>query len=174
MKKYYEYEGFPCYVHDGGTIESVDRLNRSYNGKEDYPRRGRILKPDLSNKYRRVTLAINGKTKRVFIHRLVALAYIPNPENKPCINHVDSDVTNNAVSNLEWCTASENMQHAKRMGRMDKVQETLKEWDKRRMKPVYFRNHYYESIGMACRTNKVHSRVVYREGMFIRKEVLSE
>jgi hypothetical protein len=58
----------------------------------------------------------NGKCNAIFIHRLVALAFIPNPENKKIVNHIDSNRKNNAVSNLEWCTAKENVLHSFQKG----------------------------------------------------------
>ena len=59
----------------------------------------------------RVALCENGKQKRVFVHRLVAMKYIPNPHNLPQVNHKNGIKTDNRVENLEWCTASENQQH---------------------------------------------------------------
>jgi len=62
--------------------------------------------------YRMVTLSEDGKTKSRYVHRIVAEAFIPNPNNLPQINHIDGDSHNNNVENLEWCTAQENQNHA--------------------------------------------------------------
>jgi hypothetical protein len=58
-----------------------------------------------------------GKYKKFLVHRLVAIAFIPNPENKPFINHIDNDGLNNDISNLEWCTPRENVHHMIKCGR---------------------------------------------------------
>lgn len=63
--------------------------------------------------YRRISLRFNdGTWKNVLSHRMVAIAYIDNPNRKPCVNHIDGNKKNNHVSNLEWVTYSENTQHA--------------------------------------------------------------
>lgn len=73
----------------------------------------RILKNIINNNgYFIITLCKNNKCKTFTIHRLVALHFIPNPEDKPQVNHKDGDKLNNYYKNLEWCTASENVQHA--------------------------------------------------------------
>ena len=63
-----------------------------------------------------ISINKNGKTRKCYIHRLVALAYIDNPENKPQINHIDGNKKNNTVTNLEWVTAKENTAHAMKLG----------------------------------------------------------
>ena len=80
---------------------------------------GRYLKVDLNSVgYERVTLCRGGVTKRVFVHRLVAEHYLENPNNYRCVNHKDGNRRNNKASNLEWCTASYNVQDGWDRGRV--------------------------------------------------------
>lgn len=76
------------------------------------------LKMHTRKKYTNVRLWDSDNQKSYFtgIHRLVAMCYIDNPDNKPFVNHQDGDPSNNHVSNLEWCTNSENVQHAYDIG----------------------------------------------------------
>jgi hypothetical protein len=71
-------------------------------------KRGMILKPTKDKGYIRVNLCKNKEKKKHSVHRLVALAFIPNPDNKPQVDHADSNPSNNDVSNLRWATRSEN------------------------------------------------------------------
>lgn len=91
-------------------------------------RRGiRELKPLVDKRkytsYHRVTFSQNGKIERVLVHQLVARAFIPNPDNKPQINHKDNNGLHNFDSNLEWVTCKENMQHSAKQGRQDVVRK---------------------------------------------------
>lgn len=72
-------------------------------------RSGKILKGGYNNKgYHTINLCKNGISKSFFVHRLVAIAFIPNPNNFPIVNHKDENPKNNCVDNLEWCTKSYN------------------------------------------------------------------
>ena len=72
----------------------------------------KLLKPFISGNYEHVNLYKGGKRWHTKVHSLVANAFVANPENKPEINHIDGDKTNNRRDNLEWVTSSENKQHA--------------------------------------------------------------
>lgn len=97
-----------------GRIKSKDRyIYNKYNKSNTfYP--GKILKLNQKRHgYLSVDLAKNGKTKTMQVHRIIANTFIPNPENKPQINHINAIKTDNRVQNLEWVTAEENREHAK-------------------------------------------------------------
>lgn len=108
-KKFNESSLMTHYVSPTGEIKAV------YNstGRERFPK-------GTLNNYGYKIIAVRDdetkKQKRLLIHRLVAQAFIPNPENKPTVNHIDGDKFNNAVDNLEWATFSEQMLHANKIG----------------------------------------------------------
>lgn len=70
----------------------------------------------MSHGYYEYLLCKDGKMYHVMAHRLLAKHFIPNPDNKPCVNHIDGDRNNNSLENLEWVTYKENTQHAVRSG----------------------------------------------------------
>lgn len=74
----------------------------------------KFIKPFVKVNYMYVGLCKNGIQKHFRLHRLVAEAFIPNPNNLPCINHKDEDKSNNRVDNLEWCTDSYNANYGER------------------------------------------------------------
>lgn len=112
------YEGY-YQVSNLGNFRSVPRIIRYKNsGTRLYPAKS-LLTETTKDNYQRITLMKEGVKQRFQAHRLVALAFIPNPENKPCINHKDGNKSNNCVDNLEWCSYSENTLHAIRTGLID-------------------------------------------------------
>lgn len=115
-----------------GRVKSVDR----YTEKQHQFFNGRILAQRNSSKshirsktkYKMVTLFDNGKQVDVEIHRLVATAFIDNPDNKKYVNHKDGNGSNNCVDNLEWCTAKENARHS-----VDILGHNPKHWKSKRV-----------------------------------------
>lgn len=101
------YEGF-YQVSNMGRVKSFNYMN---TGKE------KIIIGFNGRGYKRIVLFKNGKHKHMQIHRLVGIAFIPNPDNKPCINHIDGNKSNNRADNLEWCTPKENIEHAVKNGK---------------------------------------------------------
>ena len=83
----------------------------SYGNNRNYGQRW--LKPQNYQNYLVVGLYKNNACKKWRVHRLVAMAFLENPENKPFINHKDFNTTNNDVNNLEWCTPAENSAYSK-------------------------------------------------------------
>lgn len=120
------YEGI-YEVSDDGVIKRVNRnksiqsSNQFGKGYLEYVRKQKelILKPRIVNKYLTVALFKDGKYKYYRVHRLVAEAFIPNPHNKPQVNHKNANKLDNRVENLEWATAKENTQNAIKLGLRD-------------------------------------------------------
>lgn len=107
-----KYEGL-YEVSDCGQIRSIDRVVVGKDGV-NYPFKGRVLyqTPNKNVQYYTVNLWKNNKGSCMYTHRLVCEAFIPNPLDKPEVNHKDGNRQNNNISNLEWVTRGENMQHA--------------------------------------------------------------
>lgn len=115
-------------------INEAPMYEVSENGVVRNTHTGNLVKQRPNYGYMYVSLMINGKAHQRRVHRLVALAFIPNPENKSDVNHIDGNKANNCVSNLEWCTASENLHHAYETGLREK--QALKAQKARRKKII--------------------------------------
>lgn len=98
-------------VSDLGFVRTVPQYS-SFSNNQKRELASRLLKPGLANGYFLVGLRINGKTHTRPVHRLVAQAFIPNPDNLPEVNHKFGDKTDNRASELEWCTESYNTLHS--------------------------------------------------------------
>ena len=100
-----DYEGF-YYIEPNGEIYSQDRIDANGHFIE-----GQKINPCVhTGGYYKVGLRKNGTRKYFLVHRLVAIVYIPNPFNHPCVNHKDGNRQNNNLNNLEWCTNMYNTQ----------------------------------------------------------------
>ncbi len=122
-------------LSETGIITSLHKRNHGQTINKRIDRAG----------YYTVRLSNNGKTKTFFLHRLLAESFVPNPLNKPFVNHINGDKLDYTLSNLEWSTGSENMQHAFLKG-LCKAPEF-------NSKPVtdIFTGKLYQSIWMAAK-----------------------
>lgn len=113
IDQFYEVSSF-------GNVRSRAREVRSTWGGL-YIKEGRMLKQnDNGQGYAQVQLCYDGIKRTERVHRLVAIAFIPNPDNLPKVNHKDTNKRNNTIGNLEWCTQLFNVQHASENGLMVK------------------------------------------------------
>lgn len=121
MEEWKDIAGYELYYQ----ISDIGQVKRKDTGK--------ILKNNIRNGYEYVTLCMNGQRKKFYVHRLVAIAFIPNPKSYEQVNHKDGNKSNNKVDNLEWCTQKENLMHAFRTGLNTPTIENLIRFDR---KPV--------------------------------------
>lgn len=147
------YEGM-YQISNTGRVKSLSR-ERKCNRNSVATVKERI-KPHFVNKkgYCQIGLCKNGKRTGFHVHRLVAMAFIPNPYNKKTVNHIDGNKSNNNVENLEWATYSENIKHAF----LNNLIDNSHSYDERK-KPIVQMDkesgellNTYDSIGSAMRS----------------------
>lgn len=107
------YEGL-YQVSNLGKVRSLDRIVAVQNGFTRVSK-GKEIKPNKSRSYYTVCLSRKNKKMCILLHRIVAYVFIPNPEGKRTVNHINGDKGDNRVENLEWNTHSENITHAFRV-----------------------------------------------------------
>lgn len=163
MEEWRDIEGYEgmYQVSTLGRVRSLDRVLGNNHFQQ-----GRMCKLRLKKGgYISVQLCKNSKHHEKNVHRLVAQAFIPNPDNKPTVNHIDEDKTNNAVSNLEWATHKENTNYGTGIERRIKsrdyksIREKQIQTNKerglcRKVRQLDLGGNLvaeYESIGDACR-----------------------
>ena len=156
-----EWRSIPGYeglyeVSNLGRVRSLDRYVKYSNGNI-HLHKGKVLSLGKNTDgYLKVHLKCNTKCKTITVHRLVALTFIPNPDNLPCVNHKDEDKTNNRVENLEWCTQQYNLNYN---GVLKRRSQRMKEngiYEKIALKNI----KYPELIGL---DEREYQREYYRE-----------
>lgn len=105
-------------VSPDGRVRSLDRVQESKDGKTMRFKGYSITPNKIHKRGGALTVGLwkNSKSKRKYIHRLVAETFIPNPNKWPQVNHIDGNRNNNKIDNLEWCTHQQNIDHAVRTG----------------------------------------------------------
>ena len=159
-------------IHKNMKIEGYENYEVRPNGEVVNIKTGRVLKAiKTTNGYLMICLYKNGKRKNFYIHRLVAQAFIHNPDNLPCVNHKDEDKTNNNIENLEWCTHEYNCNYGTGIERMTKkiskpVLQLRKDGSLVRVWPsiieVERELHYHNSYISKCCRGIGHSAYGYR------------
>lgn len=167
-------KGYESYyqVSNLGRIKSKERYSSCCYGKQRLLKEKNIVPTPDKNGYLRIMLSKDKDKKRFYIHELVAQAFLDNSNNHPCVNHIDSNRTNNEVENLEFCTHKQNIEHAYKNHRFDNMRKIKSEIMKRnKLNGYIYANEItkkrvgkfdefgcieiYESISEASRKNNI-------------------
>lgn len=150
------YEGI-YEVSSYGRVRSLDRYVRC-KSKSYRLKKGSILSPAKDkNGYLKVVLSCNRKCNTINVHRLVAQAFIPNPDNLPEVNHKDEDKTNNSVDNLEWCNHSYNINYGTRKER-ERDTKMKNGWWTGLSEKEYRKKYYQDNKDRICEWQKEYRR----------------
>lgn len=138
----------PIIQNNEYLISNLGRIKSLKYGKE------RLLKTHNLNRYTEVQLYIGDKQKTFKVHRLIAQAFIQNPDNKPQVNHIDGNRLNNSIENLEWCTCKENINHAW-INKLRVHTQKQKDIHSERCKKLIGAKHPYSKKIIDLSTNKI-------------------
>lgn len=148
--------------------KDIDGYEGSYQvsnlGRVKNVHRNKLLKTRVTaNGYKDISLSKNNAKKRKSVHRLVAQAFIPNPECKPTVNHIDEDKTNNNVDNLEWATMKEQNNHGTRLQRVgDRISIVQKNRTDLSKRVMCSNGEIYPSINEASRVLQIDNSYIVK------------
>ena len=167
-------------------MEEIWKEIEGYNGdylisnfgeiiSEKFNKRKRLKQCIPNNKGYLVVRLSKNKTKKTFsVHRLVTNAFIPNPKNNPEVNHIDGNKLNNKVTNLEWVSAKENIQHAWKNSLCENVRKAVKvpiyskkldlKFGSCTEAATYIQTHYFENTTLGCLQTNI-SRLLKNKGI---------
>lgn len=157
-------EEYPAYrIREDGIVESCYKPKTSIL-TDTWQEVKQVL--DKSSGYYLVTLCYKGKRQNKRVHRLLMEAFVPNPENKPQVNHKDGNKLNNCLSNLEWATSSENSQHSYDNGLSKPPNEKeIEQWFEGNLVNTFVSLHEagrqtgiaWQNISKVCRNERKHA-----------------